>query len=308
MTIKSKTRYKKSFTVAQKEKYRQKKESEKLEIQGLYTRFLAKQTIQDLIGIIAQYKQLYNYSIRNRILVIAQAEDREHAEFVGVLNSFLSWKKQDIQILKGSKGYKILVPIFRKEEKEEETTQAEGEQKKILSFFKLGSVFDISQTTEYESYLKERTEIDEKIMKNHEIEYGMAFDFVEKNFPRISRKEDFKHQEMKGSYHPLTHQITIYEKSSHTIFHEVGHFISIKVLKIAGDIREDYAKNEILAELTAYLLMRSFDENIIYNFAYSNFWSSKITDTFEIEEFEEDFKTITHYLEQFKTTNTTRRG
>ena len=308
MTIKSKTRYKKSFTVAQKEKYRQKKESEKLEIQGLYTRFLAKQTIQDLIGIIAQYKQLYNYSIRNRILVIAQAEDREHAEFVGVLNSFLSWKKQDIQILKGSKGYKILVPIFRKEEKEEETTQAEGEQKKILSFFKLGSVFDISQTTEYESYLKERTEIDEKIMKNHEIEYGMAFDFVEKNFPRISLKEDFKHQEMKGSYHPLTHQITIYEKSSHTIFHEVGHFISIKVLKIAGDIREDYAKNEILAELTAYLLMRSFDENIIYNFAYSNFWSSKITDTFEIEEFEEDFKTITHYLEQFKTTNTTRRG
>ena len=75
------------------------------------------------------------------------------------------------------------------------------------------------------------------------------------------------HQEKKGSYDPLTHQITLYEKSSHTIFHELGHYITVSLIKIAGDIRKDYAKNEVLAELTAYLLMKSFNENISYNFA-----------------------------------------
>ena len=71
-------------------------------------------------------------------------------------------------------------------------------------------------------------------------------------------------------------------------------------LKIAGDIRKDYAKNEVLAELTAYLLMKSFDENVQYNFAYSNCWASKITDTFELDEFERAFKSITHYFQNAK--------
>ena len=50
MTTKSKSRYKKSFTVEQKQEYKTKKEEEKLEIQDLYTKFLAKKTIQDYIG------------------------------------------------------------------------------------------------------------------------------------------------------------------------------------------------------------------------------------------------------------------
>jgi hypothetical protein len=77
---------------------------------------------------------------------------------------------------------------------------------------------------------------------------------------------------------------------------------SIHLLKIAGDIREDYGKNEILEELSAFILMKSFDENINYNFAYSNCWSSKITDAFELNEFEKVFKNITQYLEKFNTT------
>ena len=304
MTIRTKSRYKKSFTVEQKQEYKEKKEVEKLEIQDLYTKFLAKKTFQDFIGIIANYKQLHNYSIRNRILAITQAEQREHKEFVGVLNSFLNWKKQDIQILKGSKSYKVLVPIFTKKDDEKTSTQEEEKQEKTLSYFKLGSVFDISQTTEHQNYLKERAEIDTKIMKNSEIDYEVALEFIKQNFPNVPILEDFKHQDMKGSYHPITHQITLYERSSHSLFHEIGHFLTIHVLKIAGDIREDYAKNEILSEVSTYLLMKMFDENIDYNFAYSNCWSYKITDTFELDEFETDFKTITQYLQQFQTQNT----
>jgi len=310
MTTKTKSRYNKSFTLAQKEQYKQKKEAEKEEIYDLYKKFLAKKTIQDFIGIIADYKQLHNYSIRNRFLVLAQAEDREDKKFVGALNSFLNWKRQEIQILKGSKAYKVLVPIFIKKDNNDtpllatENHNLEDNQERTLSFFKLGSTFDISQTSKYENYIEERKQIDEKIMKNHEIEYSIALNFVKEHFPNISLVEDFKHQEKKGSYNPLTHQITLYEKSSHTIFHELGHYITIALLKITGDIHKDYAKNEVLSELTAYLLMKSFDSTISYNFAYSNCWSNRITDTFEIDEFEYDFKTITHYLAKFQNTET----
>ena len=47
--------------------------------------------------------------------------------------------------------------------------------------------------------------------------------------------------------------------------------------------------------------MTLFDENTNYNFAYSNCWSNRITDTFEIEEFEKDFKTLAQYLKRFET-------
>ncbi len=76
-------------------------------------------------------------------------------------------------------------------------------------------------------------------MKNHEIDYNIALDHVNQKYPTISIIEDFKHQDKKGSYDPLTHQITLYEQSSHTIFHELGHFITVSLLKIAGDIRKE---------------------------------------------------------------------
>jgi len=296
MISQSKPKYKKNFTPEQKEQYKQKKETEKLEIQDLYEQFMAKKTIQDFIGIIANYKQMHKYSLHNLFLVLAQAEKRKDKKFVGVLNNYRNWEKQNIQVLKGSKAYKVNVPIFTKKQEETPITSKDEEKDRVLTYFKLGNVFDISQTSEYENYLKEQKEIDEIIMKNHEINYTTALDHLKQNYPNISVFEDFKHQEKKGSYDPLSLQITLYEQSSHTIFHELGHHITISKLKIAGDISKDYAKNEVLAEITAYLLMKSFDENTNYNFAYSNIWSSRITDTFEIAEFELCFKTISQYF------------
>jgi len=233
--------------------------------------------------------------------VLAQAESREDHKFVGVLNGFVSWKKQDIQILKNSKAYKVLVPIFKKMQLEREKVDSQGQEEKdlthYLAYFKLGNVFDISQTTEYENYLREQREIDKVIMKNAEIDYNIALDFTKEQFPELTIKEEFKHQETKGKYIPIFKEIILYERSSPTIFHELGHHITKAILKITGDLEKDYAKNEVLAELTAYLLMRRFDENVEYNFAYSNVWSNRIRDNFEVSEFEKDFKAINNYLE-----------
>ena len=76
--------------------------------------------------------------------------------------------------------------------------------------------------------------------------------------------------------------------------------MTVTILKIAGHLIFDYSKNEVLAELFCYLLMKKSDENINYNFAYSNCWAERIKDTFEISEFEKDFKAITTYLERFE--------
>jgi len=153
------------------------------------------------------------------------------------------------------------------------------------------------------NFLKEREEIDKKIMKNHEIDYEIALNHIKTNFPKIPITENFKDQEKKGTYDPHTKQITLYECSSHTIYHELGHHITVSILILAGDLHEDYPKNEVLAELCCYLLMKTVDENVNYNFAYSNVWASRITDVFEIEEFEHAFKTITDYLTRFQDKN-----
>ncbi|MHA1455085.1 MAG: hypothetical protein ACTSR5_03730 [Promethearchaeota archaeon] len=92
----------------------------------------------------------------------------------------------------------------------------------MISFFKHGNTFDISQTSEHENYLKEQEKIDEIIMKNAEIDYNIALDFAKSNFPEVKITEEFKDQEEKGSYIPDLKLITINEKSSHTVFHEIG--------------------------------------------------------------------------------------
>ena len=306
MTAQSKRYGKKTFTPAQIEQYKQKKEAEKEEIHALYKNFLTKKTIKDFVGIIAEYRQLHNYSIRNRFLVLAQAEQRHDDKFIGVLNSFFNWKEQDIQVLKGIKAYKVLVPIFAKKKNNNNEVISDNNQdqpeksEKYLHFFKLGNVFDISQTSEYENYLKERKEIDQKIMKNAEIDYTTALDYTQTYFPEAKIKEIFKDQELKGTYNPLSKQIILYEQTSHNLFHELGHHITISIMEISKHSKKNYAKNEILAELVSYLLMKSFDENINYNFAYSNCWASKITESFEIEEFEKAFKSIYEFLHSQK--------
>ncbi len=72
----------------------------------------------------------------------------------------------------------------------------------------------------------------------------------------------------------------------------------MSILKIAGKSKKDYAKDEVLAEISAYLLLTNFDENVDYNFAYSNVWASRITDMFELDEFISSFQTISNYLEK----------
>ncbi len=264
------------------------------EMKVLYKAFLEKKELKEVISLFANLKMVHQYSFRNRILANIEAIGRGMEKYKGTLNSYANWKKLGYSVLKGEKGLPILFPFVVKVKKEE---GEENEEKIInLTLFKIGYTFDISQTTAYEDYLKAHEEAEEKVWKNATIEYEEAKGFVVSNFPEITiiEKED-PNEEAKGFYNEKTRTITILSKTSQTMFHELGHHLGSKLnLNFKGE--SSYAKNEVIAELGCYLLTKAHVEDIEYNFTYSNIWSSRIVDNFEIKDFENIFKTLGDYI------------
>jgi len=266
------------FTEEEKELYRQQKEQEKKETEETLENFLETQTIKDVIDIIEKsqeipdYKpteisedtespeekdslrQIHGYSIRNYLLVLSQSRKRQDDKFVGIINSYWNWKKQKVNVLKNpdkSKpySYKILVPL---------------EKGGVIKGFKLGSVFDISQTNKYEEYLKQTEDLKKEIEWQEEIEYERAIDFAKKKFLTVTITEDFKKGDIRGSYDAESKTITIHENSSHTLFHELGKHITTKEINLDEKVERASKKEEILAEITCYLLMKKFEEDSQY--------------------------------------------
>lgn len=78
------------------------------------------------------YSKMHKYSIRNVMLILTQMPEAQ------MVASYRTWKSLGINVKKGEKGLNVLVPIpYKKKDVEEEE---EG------IWFKVGSVFDVSQT------------------------------------------------------------------------------------------------------------------------------------------------------------------
>jgi hypothetical protein len=220
--------------------------------------------------------QTHGYSVRNYLLVLAQARKRNDKNFVGVLSSFGGWMMLGARVSKNpdeSKpySYKIMVPVFKKK-------KGGGSP---LDSFKIGSVFDISQTNKYEDYLAVKKNAQAALEYKDEIPYKTADSFVKKNFPDITIDDK--------------------EKSSHGLFNQLGYsIIESKELKTTG--KDAKTKNDILAEVAAYLLMKRFEGEykINYNFGYSNVWALKILDVFQFREFEKSYNSLVKYVKGLK--------
>lgn len=219
--------------------------------------------------------QTSGYSIRNYLLVLAQARNRGDKNFVGVISSFSGWMMQGAKVNKRMDystpySYKIMVPVFKKRK-----TQGSP-----LDSFKIGSVFDISQTNRYEDYLAIKKNAREALEYKDEISYEAAVSFVEKNFP------DYK--------------IDSKEKSSHALFHLLGYHIIESEVELKSIENRTEKKDEVLAELVAYLLMRRHEEKggykIKYDFGYSNVWALNILEAFQFREFERAYNALVKYV------------
>ncbi|MHA1150958.1 MAG: hypothetical protein ACTSR8_22280 [Promethearchaeota archaeon] len=247
--------------------------------------------------ILEQLQQVHGYSIRNYLLVLAQARKRGDKDFVGVINSYWNWKRQGAQVKRNpdkSKpySYKIFVPVFKKKK----TT---GD---FLSSFKIGNVFDISQTNRYEDYLAVKEHAEQALKFKDEIPYETAVSFVEENFPDVIIDVDYNMEQEKGFYDPETSTITIKEETSHGLFHQLGYYILQSELDLMNIDEDSKQKNEIYAEITAYLLMKRFEKEgeykINYDFGYSNVWALNILDEFKFREFEKTYKILIDYIKK----------
>ena len=223
--------------------------------------------------------KFHNYSLNNIHLLKMQNPN------VSQVASFNKWKTDfDRTVKKGSKALKIWVPYQVKtsipvHQKELDFTPAENEmeQKEItVTRFKLGNVFDVSQT-EGKELPKAINELTGDV-KDYEDLYRAAKAVSMDNQVPISF-EEINRESTNGYYSPDENRIVIskglkgQEQILKTIFHEMAHADLHRGSNAQyGD--DQYRKQELQAESVAYVVANHFGfDTSSYSFGYLAIWA-----------------------------------
>lgn len=223
--------------------------------------------------------KFHNYSLNNIHLLKMQNPN------VSQVASFNKWKTDfDRTVKKGSKALKIWVPYQVKtsipvHQKELDFTPAENEMEQkeiIVTRFKLGNVFDVSQT-EGKELPKAIHELTGDV-KDYEDLYRAAKAVSMDNQIPISF-EEIKRESANGYYSPDENRIVIskglkgQEQILKTIFHEMAHADLHRGSNAQyGD--DQYRKQELQAESVAYVVANHFGfDTSSYSFGYLAIWA-----------------------------------
>ena len=223
--------------------------------------------------------KFHNYSLNNIHLLKMQNPN------VSQVASFNKWKTDfDRTVKKGSKALKIWVPYQVKtsipvHQKELDFTPAENEMEQkeiIVTRFKLGNVFDVSQT-EGKELPKAINELTGDV-KDYEDLYRAAKAVSMDNQVPISF-EEIKRESTNGYYSPDENRIVIskglkgQEQILKTIFHEMAHADLHRGSNAQyGD--DQYRKQELQAESVAYVVANHFGfDTSSYSFGYLAIWA-----------------------------------
>lgn len=223
--------------------------------------------------------KFHNYSLNNIHLLKMQNPN------VSRVASFNKWKADfDRTVKKGSKALKIWVPYQVKtsipvHQKELDFTPAEnemGEKEVTVTRFKLGNVFDVSQT-EGKELPKAINELTGDV-KDYEDLYRAAKAVSIDNHVPISF-EEIKRESTNGYYSPDENRIVIskglkgQEQILKTIFHEMAHSDLHRGSNAQyGD--DQYRKQELQAESVAYVVANHFGfDTSSYSFGYLAIWA-----------------------------------
>ena len=223
--------------------------------------------------------KFHNYSLNNIHLLKMQNPN------VTQVASFNKWKTDfERTVKKGAKALKIWVPYQVKTtipDKQKELTfgqpEKEMDQKEItVTRFKLGNVFDVSQT-EGRELPKAVHELTGSV-KDYEDLYRAAKAVSTDNQVPISF-EEIKRENTNGYYSPNENRIVISKKlkgEEHilkTIFHEMAHADLHKGTNAQyGD--DQYRKQELQAESVAYVVASHFGfDTSSYSFGYLAIWA-----------------------------------
>lgn len=190
---------------------------------------------ETIVGMLEFGSRIYKYSLRNSMLIYSQ---NPHATYV---QSFNAWNEMGAAVKKGEKGYKVYVPVnatvlkidghlvpLEQATKEQKLQYKAGEIESITTrHFKIGTVFDISQTT----YPKEN------YPKLFNMGYGSALHLsIVKGLVSYAKSTlqcpvhivDMKSISLRGDYDPENNRIRINElledtEKLSTLSHELGH-------------------------------------------------------------------------------------
>lgn len=223
--------------------------------------------------------KFHNYSLNNIHLLKMQNPN------VSQVASFNKWKTDfDRTVKKGSKALKIWVPYQVKtsipvHQRELDFIPAENEmeQKEItVTRFKLGNVFDVSQT-EGKELPKAIHELTGEV-KDYEDLYRAAKAVSMDNQVSISF-EEINRESTNGYYSPDENRIVIskglngQEQILKTIFHEMAHSDLHRGTNAQyGD--DQYRKQELQAESVAYVVANHFGfDTSSYSFGYLAIWA-----------------------------------
>ncbi|MFV0527192.1 MAG: DUF3991 domain-containing protein [Lachnospiraceae bacterium] len=191
----------------------------------------------DIAEFLSFSSRFYNYSVRNSMLIHSQAP---YATFVG---SFDFWKSKGASIQKGSKGIKILspaqkiilkidgdnVPLSEATKEQRAAYRAgsiEGEKKTV---FKIGNVFDISQTNFPKSEYPKLYHMGVYSGQHAAIAKGLV-DFSQEILQVPVAVLDLQSISLRGAYYPVENKIQLSDKLESTallstLAHELGHAV-----------------------------------------------------------------------------------
>lgn len=224
--------------------------------------------------------KFHNYSLNNQILIAVQKPDST------LCAGYTTWQKQNRYVKKGEKGIRIICPAPYKKEylkdvidkttgKPELLPDGKAKQEivqKVIPFFKVGYVYDISQTEgqplpEVTHRLKGDLDSDLKRLKEALLEVSpvpVAFQPVEGS--------------ANGFYSPAAGEIvvdsTLSEKQSlKTLIHETAHAILHNPETASSQSTRE--TKEVEAESVAYVVCQYFGlDTSDYSFGYIAGWSS----------------------------------
>lgn len=223
--------------------------------------------------------KFHNYSLNNIHLLKMQNPN------VSRVASFNKWKTDfDRTVKKGSKALKIWVPYqvktkipVNQKELSFSPSENETEEKAVtVTRFKLGNVFDVSQT-EGKELPKAINELTGDV-KDYEDLYRAAKAVSMDNQVPISF-EEIKRESTNGYYSPDENRIVIskglkgQEQILKTIFHEMAHADLHRGSNAQyGD--DQYRKQELQAESVAYVVANHFGfDTSSYSFGYLAIWA-----------------------------------
>lgn len=180
----------------------------------------------------------YNYSLHNMQLIYSQ---NPHAMYV---QSFPAWKKMEANVKKGEHGLQILVPVKvtfldMGEGEYIQLSYASEEQVKLYKAgliegreklcFKIGTVFDISQTDYPPEKYPELFSVGYS-SREHEIIANGLIDFCESMHCKV-QTSNVESIALRGSFSPSLNVITLNEllkdtQRLSTLTHEIGHMLA----------------------------------------------------------------------------------